>query len=633
MKKTGDMKWWIVMALMSLAIAALLVGLRRTSGFAATVELPAYDFLTQSTWPWISEAHPAITLVTMSNESYWRGLNDANLASLLEKLVSARPSVIAVDLIRDNPLPPGTDELRDLIVGHPGRPPTILMACGLPDIGGKEGFRPPAFLRSPDLLADHVGLAVMPEDRPGRPMVRRGLVAVHGGSLLSLSALAAVKHLTYQNPERLAQTYERLAEISSLPPNAGGYAEKTEAGNQFLLKPVPGIAGIYQPVAAESLGAMDAAALADQFAGKIIFIGTEAVLSQDEKPVVGNPDLRGVWLLAHTTAQLLRELDEAEAPVAWTSDLIEDSAIFLAATLVTLACVCLPGPLWLRILATVPVLSSCWIFTGMWLLEKGTWLPIGAPVIATVLCGISSHSWLFLRERRDRKAIYSLMEQHLSPEVTGAIWENNEALLKGQGPPPEMIVATAMFADLKGYSGITADFQTAGKNREFIAWLNRYLRAVIPLIRAESGFVQQFAGDGIFVIFGFPASRGEAHASQAVRCAKAIAATVAALNRDNETGLPPYLARIGIYTGEIICGTVGDQSHASYSFFGSTINKAARLEALQKSMHDVAKEPVRILVSEPTRIAAAGSAEMVPFLDGPALLDPNLPPENVWKIS
>jgi adenylate cyclase len=289
--------------------------------------------------------------------------------------------------------------------------------------------------------------------------------------------------------------------------------------------------------------------------------------------------------------------------------------------------------LWLRIILTIPVLTACWIFAGMFLLTKAHWLPVGAPALATVLCGISSHSLMFIRERRDRRAIYSLMEQHLSPEVTRAIWEHNEALLKGQGPPPEMIVATAMFADLKGYSGITADFQGTGRNREFIEWLNRYLQSVIPLIRAENGFVQQFAGDGIFVIFGFPASRDGNHAAQAVRCAKAIAGKVTDLNRVPEPASPPYHARIGIYTGEIICGSVGDQSHASYSFFGSTINKAARLESLQKAVHEVETEPVRILASDSTRLAAGESAAMIPFLDGPVILDPNLPPEAVWKVS
>jgi hypothetical protein len=42
-----------------------------------------------------------------------------------------------------------------------------------------------------------------------------------------------------------------------------------------------------------------------------------------------------------------------------------------------------------------------------------------------------------------------------------------EALLKGHGPLPETIVATAMFADLKGYSGITVTCQESGGNHEF----------------------------------------------------------------------------------------------------------------------------------------------------------------------
>lgn len=627
MKTLG--KWRLGVALAALAIAAGIIGLRRTPAFAAAVELPVYDRLVVSYWPWKPAPSPAIALVTMSEEGFWRGLDDAKLADLLERIRSAKPTVIGVDLIRDNPLPPGIDRLRTAVLSEENGT-TVFMSCGLPGAPGAAGFQAPAFLRDPDNLLDHVGLAVMPEDSPGRPMVRRGLAAVNGGALLTLPAQAAINHLAARQPQRLEALFTRLEEISSLPPDAGGYAGKSDAGNQFLLKPIRGIAALYPAIPAEEIASMPETELEQHFAGKIVFVGTEASLSQDEKPVAGNPNLRGIRLIAHTTAQLLRELDGGENPVGWTPWWIEDLAILVAAALCALLCAGIRGPLWLRIVTVVPLLCGAWWLVGAWMLVKnGLWLPVGAPLAATALTGISTHALMFLHERRDRRTMFSLMERHLSPEVADTIWQNNESLLAGHGTPPEIIVGTALFADLKGYSGITGEFQKSGRDREFIAWLNRYLQAIIPLIRAEHGFVQQFAGDGVFVIFGFPATRG-GHAAQAVRCARAIAAAVAELNLTGDPALPLYFARVGIYTGEIICGTVGDSSHASYSFFGGTINKAARLESLRKDVHDTAAEPVRILASAPTR--AADSTAMEPFLDGPLPLDPNLPPEIVWKV-
>lgn len=619
-------------------IAVLWIGLRRSQWFAALVELPVYDLITVATWPWEAEPHPDIVLLTMSDEAFWRGLDDARLADLINRLSSADASVIAVDLIRDNPLPPGTETLENAVLGSGAGSAHVLMASGLPGSGESADFKAPAFLRIADRSLDHVGLAVMPLDTPGSPMVRRGLVAINGGEMLTMSAQAVARHLAKGDDEELAQAFEVLAEISDLPADAGGYAGWENdggdgAGNQFLLKPMRNAAKRYPVVAAETVAQMTDDEARDTFVGKIIFIGTEPNLTQDEKPVAGDPALRGVKIIAMATDQLLREAGGKEVPVRWMSNGTEDLAVALAVLLGSLSCLLPFGPFWARVLLVVPLLSVAWFSLGIWMLKDGIWFPVGAPLCATVTAGGIAWLRMLFYERRKRKSMYSLMESHLSPEVAGMIWKHNEELLLGRGTPPEMIHATAFFADLKGYSGIIDGFQRRGKNRAAIHWLDEYLKAVIPLVRADKGFVQQFVGDEIFVIFGFRAQEGGNHALQAVRCALKIAATVKSLNAEMGEGEPNYLARIGIYTGDIICGSVGDRIHRSYSFFGSTINKAARLESLRKDMHDTEKDPVRVLASDATRQAAGNGALFLPFGDGMMELDPQLPEEIVWKVT
>lgn len=613
-----------------LAILAALF-LRRSDTFADRVELPLYDALTEALWPW-KAGHPDVVLVTIQDASRWP-LDDTALAEMLENISRGGPSVIAVDLIRDRYLPddpasPGALRLSRLVLESPN----ILMARGIPGESGAD-FLPPPFLR--DLAEEEsmlrIGIAGFPVDGRGEQMIRRGLISIDEGRWFSLPALAAYYHRLHVAPDQAESHVEKLQQLGGVTDFSGGYAELPGGGDQFLLKPGPDLDHCFPVVAAESLAAMDEETLHRSFAGKLVYFGThDASISQDEKPVVGHPSLRGIKLLAATSAQLLREMEGRESPVKWSSDFAEILLAALSALVATLLCWKAPGPLLLRTLLLGPLLALLLFAAAAISLSRGIWLPVGASLVSSLLAVGGGYAVMFAAERRDKGAIYKLLEKHLSVEVAARIWQNNEALLHGSPPPPEMFIGTALFADLKGYSGITREFEEQGRNRELVDWLNRYLEAVVPAVKESGGFIQQFAGDGIFVIFGFPESAGSGHAMRAVQCAKSIADVVAKLNPVMTAGLPPYLARVGIYTGEILSGTVGDARQMQFTFLGSTINKAARLESLRKGDHDTRTRPVRVLVSGPTRDAV--DEPLVPFGDGPQELDPKLPPEPVWML-
>lgn len=622
--------------LAGLAVTALLailasLGLRHSETFADRVELPLYDALTEALWPW-QTGHPDVVLVTIQDASRWP-LDDTALADLLETISRGGPSVIAVDLIRDRHLPddpasPGALRLSRLVLESPN----ILMARGIPGDSGAD-FLPPPFLRD---LSDEesmlrVGIAGFPVDGRGEQMIRRGLISIDEGRWFSLPALAAYYHRLHVAPDEAESHVEKLQQLGGVTDFSGGYARLGGGGDQFLLKSGPDLDRCFPVLAAESLAAMDEDMLRRTFAGKLVYFGThDASIAQDEKAVAGHPSLRGIKLLAAASAQLLREMEGREPPAKWSGNLAEILLAVLSVLVATLLCWKAPGPLLLRTLVLFPLLALLLLGFAAISLSRGVWLPVGVPLVSSLLAVGGGYAVMFAAERRDKGAIYKLLEKHLSEEVAARIWQNNEALLHGSPPPPEMFLGTALFADLKGYSGITREFEEQGRNRELIDWLNRYLEAVVPAVKESGGFVQQFAGDGIFVIFGFPESAGSGHARRAVECAKAIAGAVARLNPGLPAGLPPYLVRVGIYTGEILSGTVGDARQMQFSFFGSTINKAARLESLRKGDHDTRNRPVRVLVSSPTRDAV--DEALVPFGDGPQELDPKLPPEPVWML-
>ena len=126
------------------------------------------------------------------------------------------------------------------------------------------------------------------------------------------------------------------------------------------------------------------------------------------------------------------------------------------------------------------------------------------------------------------------------------------------------------------------------------------------------GIVDDYYGDGLKADFGIPVPRcGDeeinADAVAAVQCALAMEAALQRLNVHwRGEGLPPGAIRLGVATGEVVAGSLGETDRLKYSVVGDTVNIAARLESLDDSDHDFSIKPCRILIAEETRARLGG---------------------------
>jgi adenylate cyclase len=113
---------------------------------------------------------------------------------------------------------------------------------------------------------------------------------------------------------------------------------------------------------------------------------------------------------------------------------------------------------------------------------------------------------------------------------------------------------------------------------EVVRILNLYLGAMSDTIAHYNGTINEFIGDGIFVLFGAPIQR-EDDAKRAIACAVAMQNAMIGVNQQNlKLGLPTLEMGIGINTGEVVVGNIGSQKRAKYTVIGSHANLAARIE-------------------------------------------------------
>jgi class 3 adenylate cyclase len=200
---------------------------------------------------------------------------------------------------------------------------------------------------------------------------------------------------------------------------------------------------------------------------------------------------------------------------------------------------------------------------------------------------------------RFNKMVEGLRERERIRETFGRYVDESvaAAILKGDGNGAlagETGEATILFTDIEGFTSIAEVLPP----HRMVAALNEYLETVLAPIKAHSGVVNTFIGDGLFASFNMPLAC-EGHAVAAVRAAIDIQRAVG-----SRTFGPDGIAlatRIGINTGRVIGGSVGAGERMSFTLLGDAVNLAARLEQLNKD------HGTRILVSDSTREACGDS--------------------------
>jgi class 3 adenylate cyclase/tetratricopeptide (TPR) repeat protein len=153
--------------------------------------------------------------------------------------------------------------------------------------------------------------------------------------------------------------------------------------------------------------------------------------------------------------------------------------------------------------------------------------------------------------------------------------------------------------------------------------MDRALRLMAQAVHRYEGTVNQFLGDGIMALFGAPIAL-EDHALRAVRAALAIQETISGYSAQlHESRGVAVRLRLGLNTGPVVVGRIGDDLRMDYTAVGDTTHVAARMQELA--------EPGSILISEPTQRLVEGYVHCEPM--GTMQLQARDTPVSVFKVT
>ncbi len=150
---------------------------------------------------------------------------------------------------------------------------------------------------------------------------------------------------------------------------------------------------------------------------------------------------------------------------------------------------------------------------------------------------------------------------------------------------------TVLFADLVGSTELAGRVGADAMHTV----LDALFDAASSAVHRYEGTINQFLGDGFMALFGAPVAH-EDHARRAVHAALDLQNALSALDvRAGGVDLTELPVRIGLNTGTVVVGAIGDNQRMDYTAIGDTTNLAARVMSLAGAGQVLATDSTRRL--------------------------------------
>jgi class 3 adenylate cyclase len=148
---------------------------------------------------------------------------------------------------------------------------------------------------------------------------------------------------------------------------------------------------------------------------------------------------------------------------------------------------------------------------------------------------------------------------------------NNRSSLEG-----ERKLVTVLFADVANYTSIAEKLDP----EEVHQIMDGCFKIMMDEIHRYEGTINQFTGDGVMALFGAPVAH-EDHAQRACYAALSIQKAMGDYGEKikEDSGID-FLMRIGLNSGLVVVGSIGDDLRMDYTAIGDTTNLAARMESM-----------------------------------------------------
>ena len=294
-----------------------------------------------------------------------------------------------------------------------------------------------------------------------------------------------------------------------------------------------------------------------RLAGHLVFIGTSAAGLLDIKATPVDAAIPGVEVHAQLLQNIMDKVYLMRPAWAIGAEVI---AIGLVGLLLV-GLVPFLGSVWTLLIGLISVIGlmalSWWIYQSAGMLLDMIYAAFAVFLVYVVLTFLN-----YMREERERREVKGAFSRYLSPDLVGQLADDPSKLTLGG----EMREMTLLFADIRGFTTISEQFDAEGLTR----FINRYLTPMTSVILERKGTIDKYMGDCIMAFWNAPLDDPD-HAKNGVRSALAMFDESDRMNEvlkreaaQEDRKYIPLKIGAGLNTGVCCVGNMGSDMRFGY---------------------------------------------------------------------
>jgi len=196
-------------------------------------------------------------------------------------------------------------------------------------------------------------------------------------------------------------------------------------------------------------------------------------------------------------------------------------------------------------------------------------------LLSSKFCVECGYKIVIPTEQRSRDLSYqeklNKLKRYLPKDLTEKILAEKDKI---EGERKQV---TVMFCDMEGFTTLTEKIGS----EEIYSIMDQVYEILIRKVHDYEGTVNELTGDGIIALFGAPIALEDAP-QRAIRSAVSIHREMSKFSDKikSESRIPSIKMRIGIHTGPVVVGTLGNDLRVEFKAVGDTVNLASRMESL-----------------------------------------------------
>jgi len=196
-------------------------------------------------------------------------------------------------------------------------------------------------------------------------------------------------------------------------------------------------------------------------------------------------------------------------------------------------------------------------------------------IVAAILAlnGWRNNQWMIKQAASERER--ENLARYFPPNIVDELADQDQPFGNIRLQP-----VAVLFADIVGFTRMAEQ----DKPEKLVQLLRKYHQLLETAVFENQGTLDKFLGDGIMATFGSPITSSK-DAANSLKCVRDMVNAIDNWNAERiKQGEAPILLSIGVHYGDVILGDIGSERRLEFATLGDTVNVAARLEELTRSL-------------------------------------------------